>query len=385
MHIVTRIIRTTLFVGVTFLAVAITRAADAPQQQTPPAAATLDLKLGAFSTSFTERSPLSAPKEIARRLPQSEPVADYDLAKEQFAIYVPKIYDAAKPAGIVVFLCYKPTTETPSAWHDMLDKNNLIFVVAQNHPEPITTRIGLALDAVHNLQKRYKIDATRIWALGEEAPHLALAYSDLFTAGIARQPFYFRPIKSRQPNSGSYPPKLPRPPAELISKAKPHPQVLLEFPASAGGGEYQQLIPDAYQQDGFKHVLAIEVDKEPYHYPNFTTEWFDQVMAFIEKSAAAAAGGAVAVSGAPLESSNPAAQPGGASDAPTSAPAVAASQPAAAAPAAPSDAQRLLNLAKSYIAAKAYPQARTRLQTIVDKYPTDPAAMEAKKLLQTFP
>jgi hypothetical protein len=388
MHIVTRIVRTTLFVGVTFLAVAITRAADAPQQQTPPAAATSDLKLGAFSTSFTERSPLSAPKEIARRLPQNDPVADYDLAKEQFAVYVPKTYDAAKPAGIVVFLCYKPTTETPPAWHDMLDKNNLIFVVAQNHPEAITTRIGLALDAVHNLQKQYKIDAARIWALGEEAPHLALAYSDTFTAGIARQPFYFRPIKSRQPNSGSYPPKMPRPPGELVTKAKAHPQVLLEFPASAGGGEYQQLIPGAYQQDGFKHVLAIEVDKEPYHYPNFTTDWFEQVMAFIEKSAASG-GGVVAAGGAPTTPSAREAATSAPIETATSQPAqptasAAPAQPAAPA-AAPSDAQRLLNLAKSYIAAKAYPQARTRLQTILDKYPTEPAAAEAKKLLQTLP
>ena len=46
-----------------------------------------------------------------------------------------------------------------------------------------------------------------------------------------------------------------------------------------------------------------------------------------------------------------------------------------------SDAQRMLNAAKSYISAGRSDLARTKLQAIVDQFPGDPAAAEAKNLL----
>jgi TolA-binding protein len=44
-------------------------------------------------------------------------------------------------------------------------------------------------------------------------------------------------------------------------------------------------------------------------------------------------------------------------------------------------AARQLSLAKSYIAANRLDAARTRLQSVIDNYPTTPAAAEAKSLL----
>ncbi|MEA2735728.1 MAG: hypothetical protein QOE14_2179 [Humisphaera sp.] len=362
----TRIGRTVLMVGMALVPVATALAADA---QPPPSS---ELKLGEFTTSFTERSPLSAAKEIARRLPQKEPVVDYDLGPEQFFVYVPKTYDAAKPPGVVVFLCYKPAGSTPPAWHEMLDKHNLIFVVAHSHADQVRTRVGLALDAVHNLQKQYKIDTKRIWALGDESQHLAFGYPEVFTAGIHRQSVYFRPFKAK--NGGMYEPTMPRPPGELVTAAKSRPQVLLTFPGNES--EYAKFVPAAFQQDGFKHLLTIEVGKEPYHYPNFSNDWFEQAIAFIEKTPAAPA---LAVATPATRAAIPAPAP--ATSSAESAPAPAATTQRAG----PNDAQRLLNLAKNYIAARSYPQARTRLNTILEKYPNDPAAIEAKKLLQTLP
>jgi Tfp pilus assembly protein PilF len=56
-------------------------------------------------------------------------------------------------------------------------------------------------------------------------------------------------------------------------------------------------------------------------------------------------------------------------------------------PAAPTDekalaADRSLSLAKSYIAAQNYAAARSRLEKLIDTYPTTPAAKEAKVILQ---
>jgi TolA-binding protein len=124
------------------------------------------------------------------------------------------------------------------------------------------------------------------------------------------------------------------------------------------------------QQDGFKHVFSIPVDTEPYHYPNFTTEWFEPIIEFIEKNPPPK--GTVAAT----RTSEPAVAPAAATSAPAApaAPTAAANEP-----------QKLLNLAKNYINAKSYPAARARLNTIIEKYPNDPAAAEARRLLQSLP
>jgi hypothetical protein len=339
------------------------RAADTPAAppHTPPG----EPKVGDFTTTFTERSPLSAPKEMARRLPRKEAIPDYDLSAEKFYVYVPKTYSPDVPAGIIVFQSYKAAHETPTTWHDMLDKHNLIFIVSENLPSAVSTRVGLSLDAIHNLQKQYKIDPTRIWTMGEEAAtHLGFAYPDVFTAGIYRNHYYFRALKSKKPNTGSYMPGMPMPAAQFVSKSKTHPHILLQFKES---NESSQLQPAAMAQDGFKHVLSLEVDKEPYHYPNFTTDWFEKIIEFIETSQKAT------VVAEPATPSLPATPP-------TSRAAVGAPPPAPA-----NEPQKLLNLAKTYIAAKSYGPARARLQAIIDKYPNDPAAAEAKTLIQTLP
>ncbi len=100
--------------------------AEASQPSRPP-------RCGEFHTTFTERSPLSTPKEIAHRF-TSRIGADYDLSKDKFAIYVPKDYDPATPCGLLVFLCYKHSPETAPTLHEIFDKDHLIFAVTEEVP-----------------------------------------------------------------------------------------------------------------------------------------------------------------------------------------------------------------------------------------------------------
>jgi len=72
-----------VIIGITLLSVVIARGAEAPTAPAPAPAptSTSDLKVGEFTTTFTERSPLSSTKEIARRLPQKDPVAAVEAKK----------------------------------------------------------------------------------------------------------------------------------------------------------------------------------------------------------------------------------------------------------------------------------------------------------------
>src|SRR2546421_12395567 len=111
------------------LLIAVVLAVSAQGQTTAPAE---ELQKGMFKTNFTERSPLSAVKELAKRLPTKPPAPDYNLAEQQFIVYVPKDYDPAQAYGVVVYLNYKATDTTPPTWNDLLDRSKLIFVVSAN-------------------------------------------------------------------------------------------------------------------------------------------------------------------------------------------------------------------------------------------------------------
>ncbi len=72
---------------------------------------------------------------------------------------------------------------------------------------------------------------------------------------------------------------MARPLPEYISHSKAHRHVNLMFP---NPDEYHQLVLKAYLQDGFKETLSFEVGMEPYHYPNFQTDWFEKAVEFLD-------------------------------------------------------------------------------------------------------
>src|SRR6516162_10475058 len=87
-----------------------------------PATTQSSVATGDIDLTFTERSPLSKPEELARRmnLKESEVSPDYDLSKCPFKAYVPTNYDPSVPVGVFVYFGYKDTIGTPPTWHLVL-------------------------------------------------------------------------------------------------------------------------------------------------------------------------------------------------------------------------------------------------------------------------
>ena len=71
-------------------------------------------KTGTYTATFTQRSPLSNPRELAIRLGQKKLEPDYDLTKTEFIVHVPPNYDPAKPIGLIVLLNYKQVGDAPT-------------------------------------------------------------------------------------------------------------------------------------------------------------------------------------------------------------------------------------------------------------------------------
>src|SRR6476660_662377 len=74
---------------------------------TPLRDASPTTQTGTFTTKFTERSPSSAPNELARRFGEKQAIPEYDLSQHEFLIHVPSDYDGSKPMGVVFLLLYK--------------------------------------------------------------------------------------------------------------------------------------------------------------------------------------------------------------------------------------------------------------------------------------
>jgi hypothetical protein len=329
--------------------------ADEPTTQSSPPTGDIDL-------TFTVRSPLSKPEELARRmsLKESEVSPDYDLSKCPFKAYVPTNYDPSVPVGVIVYLGYKDTIGTPPLWQPILEKEHLIFISpvchsGEQYPPavPKWQSLGLAFDAVQNLVKQYKVDAHRIYTMSwaKDATRISLAAGDYFTGFIVvGDPAYC--IAMRTPEGSVYQPDFPPPPPQLITHAKEAPFLFV----SDGTPDPELTLKLAtMKRNGFKNVKLINLSYgDDLHYPNFKAEWLqEQALPFLDRGAA-----------------------GSKSAKPDVATTLTSTQPSVSQP------EHLLSVAKILLANGQTAMAKVKLQQIVKAYPDDPAADEAKKLLE---
>jgi hypothetical protein len=325
-------------------------------------ATTQSVATGDLDLTFTERSPLSKPQELARRmnLKESEVSPDYDLSKCPFKAYVPTNYDPSVPVGVFVYLGYKDSIATPPFWHTALEKEHMIFITpvchsGEQYPPavPKWQSLGLAFDAVQNLVKQYKVDAHRIYMMSwaKDSTRISLAAGDYFTGFIVvGDPAYC--VQMVNPDGSFYRPEFPAPPAQLMTHAKDAPFL---FSTDGSADPVMTLKLATMKRNGFKSVKLINLSlTEDLHYPNLKAEWLEeQALPFLDRGAA----GSLNIS-----------KPAVATTLTTTQPSV--SQP-----------EHLLSVAKILLGNGQTSLAKKKLEQIVKAYPDDPAAEEAKKLL----
>lgn len=142
-------------------------------------------RTGFFRVSLTPTELFGA--EGASRVAEVFP-ADETL---EWQLYVPPTYDAAKPAGAVVWISSYSRGGPPRAWNDSLRDRNLLWIGAQNagNEVPVTRRMFLAMFGPMVLQRDYALDATRIYIGGfgggaKTAMRVAALRPNIFTGGL---------------------------------------------------------------------------------------------------------------------------------------------------------------------------------------------------------
>jgi hypothetical protein len=281
--------------------------AAAPTSRPTSAPATQPVT-GAFTLQFTDRTPSSAIKEQIRRFgwrmeqmrgPKDE--ADYELPNETFDVVVPDAYAPGDAGwGLLVWVSPGGRGSPPKAWLDTLAKHKLIWVGAQRsgNERAIWCRVGLAVDAAVTMQRRYRVEPSRVYVSGmsgggRTASMIGLAYADLFAGGIYCCGVNFYRDVEAPPQPGEhlgpnqrrvYPKSLNAPPAKLLTQSKQNfRHVLLTGETDMNRESTQVMFDKAFKHDGFKHVEYIEVPGMGHELP--PAEWFDKAIEALDAAA----------------------------------------------------------------------------------------------------
>jgi dienelactone hydrolase len=271
---------------------------------TPLFAWTEPPKTGSYALTFSERSPVSSGSVVAKRLglsasqrtPQAE---EYDVEKESFEVYVPKSYTADKPFGLLVFISPGGNGgvkkfDRDGGWTKALDKREIIWVGPNNagNDRQALARIGLALDAAHNMPKKFKIDPERVYIGGVSGGGritslTLLPFPEVFTGGysIIGADFY-RNLPSKE-KGGMYAGVFKQPPPKTLALAKKRRFVLLTGDADANR-EQMQTIYQVLKRDGWKHLHYFQVPGMGHVPPD--GEWFAKGLAALDGGEATPAG-----------------------------------------------------------------------------------------------
>jgi hypothetical protein len=256
-------------------------------------------KPGVSTVKLTGHSPLSDPKLIIKRLGSTSDahhaIPDpYDFSGEDIYVYLPAHPADDEKFGLLVGACVGGHQYPPPAWVDVLEKQHLIWtgVLAFNDPSAHLRSIALLLDAADNATKTWSIDPRRTYILvagvpsGPEAA-MPMYYPEVFGGLISWCiPPWFNRLTD--PKTKSYfPPNVPRPPSDQLSKAKSTCRFVLAYPIdSSEGPKAPDLAFKAYKTAGFKFVKAVPTDPEKISdYTANDSQWFEQSIEFLDSSA----------------------------------------------------------------------------------------------------
>ena len=348
-------------------------------------------KSGAIRVTLPERSPLSPPSEILKRLhAKGVPTVDYEWSKEVYDVYIPKEPGEGGKYGVMVGAVFKDYGAPPGDWGDLLDKHHVIWICSENvgDDQSDVRRVGAMLDAAHNIRKTYAVQDGRLYAsMGGWSGlvgGVALNYADVFDGALFTVAWgWFAKLPAM--NGRFWSPKdMTRPDPEQIALAKSRGRyffVQRKEEVQAGSDWPTEIVNRGYKGMGIQSVKHIQVPEAKMgHYGAYDPDIFEQAITFLDadlsklppKSAVPAPPSDVQVPSKGKSS------PGNVNPADTkpATPSVAAGDDSAAKSA------KEMNMAKNYLTLQKFEPARAKLQKIVESYPGTPAAKEAQKLLK---
>lgn len=332
------------------------------------------VRTGPFQVQFTRHSPEADPAKLVkrvgwsvRRMQQQGLETTFNIEKESVEVYVPANYDGTKPFGLLVWVSASPSGRAHEPWLRVLDKHHVIWIGANNsgNDRSVLIRLCLAIEATYNAKVEFKIDEDRVYVAGGSgggrcSSILGVACADLFRGGFYMiGSDYFRPLAAEQPNQ-VYPITYLPPGPKVLKLAKEHSRhVLLTGDKDGNRSQTKANYELGFLADEFQHVTYMQVPGMGHQLP--PADWFEKGIEYLDDRSEESVRVTARVI-MPTTQSSPA-----------------ASQPA---PSAGQDpAERLLRIAKLYVANHRPEDAKLKLRDLIQRYPQSRVCDEGRKLL----
>lgn len=265
---------------------------------------------GVFNTTFTERSPLSSRDRMAEvgRWDRSQ-MPDWDIADIEFQMVVPEGYTGDEAYALLVFIHpYDDINATnPRAFFfgrtvaEVLAEHKIIWVSFDDGGNGVlpNKRLGLALDAVHNVTDRYNIDEDRVYVSGMSGGGrmtcmAGIYYPQVFDGAIPIVgSLYFRQVPVPEdpelraiirPEPGEHAvwPRTLWPPRRQVLNAMKLEQrwVLLTGSQDYNMPEMRMHFEHGFERDRFEHAHYLEVPGMDHAFPD--ADWFERAIVLLD-------------------------------------------------------------------------------------------------------
>lgn len=235
-----------------------------------------DSRRGHFRAEFTERSPLSkVAQQVSRdKFNGRSGPNDYDVTAQSWQVFVPEAYDGEKPFGLLVWVDPSPKGRIP--YPERLADRDMIAVSANDsgNEASIWLRAGLALDAVHNLSKRFVIDPDRVFVSGfsgggRMASRLGVMYADVFTGALSIDGTdWWEDLPADESPGRWFKGRYQKPKRAIWNQArKKRRYVLMTGERDGNRPGTKAAYIHGFKKAGFKHVVYIEVPGKGHEWP----------------------------------------------------------------------------------------------------------------------
>lgn len=244
---------------------------------------------GKWSSIGFSESPVqsSDPDQVRYRLMAREVPPAYGVSGETFQILLPPDWKKEDPHGLFIWISAGASPTIPKAWEAVLAEHDLIFIGAVNsgNKRNIFDRIRMAIDANHNMRKRYAIDGRRVYVSGfsggsRVASMLGVAWGEMFSGTICCMGVNFY-TDVEAPDGKVY--SLNYLPDEqllpLVKKA-------CRFALITGESDFNQpntkgVFENGFQKEAFANVQYLEVPKHGHKPP--PPDWLEQAIEFVDE------------------------------------------------------------------------------------------------------
>ncbi len=182
-------------------------------------------------------------------------------------------------AGLIVYIHSSDIVlSPPEVWTDALDKRNYYFIAPQNvgNGKDSSERMGAAVYAAQQVMKREKIDPNRVIAAGVSggarvAAGVAFLQPDIFKGTIQScGAEFYRSVQQKEATNtidtegNPYGHSIPLEDVNLETIKNHTRFVMITGSNDWRRGNIRDIYNFGYKQEGFKHVLLLDVDGQPH-------------------------------------------------------------------------------------------------------------------------